>query len=104
MKGTQSCGNCRFWCRANYLSVGKPHDIGHCRRNPPVGMATNQNTTVVSFPLICDNEWCGEWKFVEPQTFDEAAASMCRQYLSGDPGDRTLALATADKLRELAEG
>lgn len=63
---TESCGNCRFWLRAQVLQPG-----GWCRFNPPVTLAVGQTLNKITneptpridtaFPVIMDTGWCGKW-------------------------------------------
>lgn len=64
------CSNCEFWDKAGLqkqlLRIGRlaPTEnnyqhSGYCRRYPPTG---NITTDIAYFPIIEDNEWCGEWK------------------------------------------
>lgn len=92
MKGTQCCGNCHYW--ASYSSASLDSRTldgrlkGSCQLQPTIVSKT-------------ETSWCGQWRAANPDTQDAAALAMCEAYTKGDI---TLALAIADKLRELAGG
>lgn len=77
MSGTRkTCKTCRFWDDPAFSdSIYEVGDLGWCRRYPPV--IANQEGDCDSgriddvylrmeAPATWKDEWCGEWKGVEP--------------------------------------
>ena len=60
---SQNCGNCCYYQE-------KEKGMGLCRRNPPSIIETKDPSHYVivsgqyrgNWPLIGQNDWCGEWK------------------------------------------
>lgn len=104
------CETCKHWARiaddVGILPDGTPHRVygldGSCHRYPPVlhpSETTPDGGTVFTFPVLSLTQWRGEWVSDDPATFDQTAAAMARATLSGD---RTAALAMADRIREVS--
>jgi hypothetical protein len=60
-----ACENCRFWEKE---TAGDDETLGHCRKNPPVIIASlivMDNTPIENifratlFPITYYSEWCG---------------------------------------------
>lgn len=60
------CANCRYSCFGAYKEATKyeaEKESWHCRRYAPriiAGVGTGSSHDI--FPLIRENDWCGEWK------------------------------------------
>lgn len=54
----KSCKTCKFYLMHEYENVAEDSDYGMCRRFPP----TRVNSRDSSFPIVIDDNWCGEWK------------------------------------------
>lgn len=55
-----SCKNCLHFKAEDGIEM--VHDWGTCLRYPPVMLADSEGSPFSSFPLVNDNERCGEWK------------------------------------------
>jgi hypothetical protein len=96
---TQSCGNCRYFVPLpeEDNSVGDTRYDGECRRYPLHIPFDNAGAVDADWPCIDTGMWCGEWAPENPETIDEACATLARFVLLGD---RTAACALADKLKD----
>lgn len=54
------CENCKFFFRFPESSALK--NKGQCRRYPPVVEKVDDISYQSKFPIICDDDWCGEFK------------------------------------------
>ena len=63
----QSCGTCRFWLPF----------ANECRRHPPNRMG-GHGESLVLWPKVGSNEWCGEWEkgATPPMTEREIKAAV----------------------------
>lgn len=101
----QLCRWCRYWFPPHPEADGsQPYDTpGWCRRYPPGSSdpespdGWDADVPHPRSPRTFDDDWCGEYAPVNPETVDEAAATMARLVLLGC---MTSARAMADKLRE----
>lgn len=55
-----TCKECKFYLSDEYEQDGISYQTpyGHCRRYPP----TRVDSYVSGFPLVEDEEWCGEFE------------------------------------------
>lgn len=91
---TQSCANCRYAVeRDRPTRSGNTHS---CRRYPPQ-LYEGDRLGMSGLPDTTADAWCGEWSAANPETMDDAGATLARLALAGD---LTAARALADKLRE----
>ncbi len=60
-----TCATCRYWDK-DPTGGG---DFGWCHRYPPqlLGKSKNYGEDFSLFPLVMDNEWCGEHHPLDPQ-------------------------------------
>jgi hypothetical protein len=55
------CSNCSYWFPIgdDPENPDNPLKFGKCKRNPPTFLEKD-STTYTGFPMIVNNEWCGE--------------------------------------------
>lgn len=65
MADEQTCEGCRYWLGPvehrtadNGAVLG---NSGRCRRYPPA-LVAHDNAIGYSFPVVRDDDWCGEWR------------------------------------------
>jgi len=62
----KQCQNCKFFERRKDLN----ESLGFCHRYPPNVLeefALDEEPAAGQFPLMIDDDWCGEWKLKEPE-------------------------------------
>ncbi len=67
---SESCGNCRYMERCSGITRESEGELptdeyGSCRRYPPVFVndrGEEMNVCSWSFPVIHEDQWCGEWR------------------------------------------
>ena len=63
----EKCVNCQFYDRRNARPAdGRATMWGQCRRDAPHlnPMTTKSYLVEGVWPMVRDNDWCGEWKMV----------------------------------------
>ena len=50
-----TCGNCRF------IRFGSSLEVGFCQRFPPL-LSDADGEMAFTFPVVTDDEWCGEYQ------------------------------------------
>ena len=63
----QQCGNC-FYVKS-FPVEADDFEMLWCRRNAPVPLAGGIPNHFASWPLVCGDQWCGEW--APPQEVSE---------------------------------
>jgi hypothetical protein len=69
----EKCLNCQFYDRRQARPTdGKAPMWGQCRRHSPHLNTVTTKTHVVEgvWPLVRDDDWCGEWKIVTRTAVD----------------------------------
>lgn len=94
-----NCETCRFSrTPAQNSDAGEEHL--ECRRHAPassVGPLREGESAVAWFPLVLEEDWCGEYEPDEPETVSEAAAELARLVLSGQ---KSAAYGLIDQLQQ----
>jgi hypothetical protein len=60
----ERCNRCQYWvpiAKDDSAEAEAAPRFGRCKRNVPV-MLTQDGQTYSGFPIIREDEWCGEWK------------------------------------------
>lgn len=68
------CSTCRHWNTDDSPAIdggSRFYKIGECRRFPP--QAANGNPDQKGWPLVLHDHWCGEWKIIDQDVFEEWA-------------------------------
>jgi hypothetical protein len=78
----EKCVDCQFYDRKNAKSTdGRATMWGQCRRQAPHLNPMNVKRYVVEgiWPLVRDDDWCGEWKVLSHDLADQAATQAAAQ-------------------------
>ncbi len=104
MKGSQRCGNCRFFLIDVVRRMGQSfyndkkefvHSIrGECRRHPPMRFRDGSTEQ----PVVDDYEWCGDWIADKPDSLDFVVLGLAQSLVKGDA---TSGMAMLDRANEL---
>lgn len=75
----EKCVSCQFYDRKNSRPTdGRATMWGQCRRAAPHLNPMNVRPYVVEgiWPLVRDDDWCGEWKLLPPEIAEQVAAEL----------------------------